>query len=162
MEYLGKKIAVTPEQVAAAFFTKLKETTESQIGGKVTDVVISVPPFFADEQRQALLEAGQIAGLNVLKVVNENTAVGIAYGIYKKGSLPAPEETPKLVAFVDVGHSCVSASLLEFNERQVRVRASTFDTEVGGLHFDNAIREHIRQEFQSKVGRRVGFAIYLV
>lgn len=148
---MGQKQFVSPEQVTAALLTKLKETTESQIGSSVHDVVISVPAFFADEQRQALLAAGKIAGLNVLKIVNENSAVGIAYGIYKKGQLPTQEEPPKIVAFVDVGHSCVSASLMEFNERQVRVKASTFDAEVGGLHFDNVIREHFRQDFIQRV-----------
>jgi molecular chaperone DnaK (HSP70) len=95
--------------------------TESQIGSRVSDVVISVPTYFTDVQRQSLLSAGAIAGLNVLKIVNEDVAVGIAYGIYKKGLLPDVKEKPKLVAFVDVGHSAVSASLMEFHERQVRV-----------------------------------------
>ncbi|CAD5211635.1 unnamed protein product [Bursaphelenchus xylophilus] len=150
VNYLGERLQVTPQQITAAHLTKLKQITESQIGGTVSDVVISVPPAWSNDQRLALLEAGQIAGLNVLKVVNENTAVGIAYGIYKKGLLPGPEEKPRLVAFVDVGHSTVSASLMEFNERQVRVRASTYDDHVGGLHFDNVIREHFRNEFIQK------------
>lgn len=94
--------------------------TESQIGSRVVDCVISVPSYFTDIQRQSLLQAGHIAGLNVLNVVNEDVAVGIAYGIYKKGQLPAPtEKHGKLVAFVDVGHSATCASLMEFHERQV-------------------------------------------
>ncbi|CAD5207298.1 unnamed protein product [Bursaphelenchus okinawaensis] len=150
VSYMGERHQVTPQQVTAAHLTKLKQITEAQIGGTVSDVVISVPPFWTNDQRLALLEAGQIAGLNVLKVVNENTAVGIAYGIYKKGFLPGLEEKPKLVAFVDVGNSTVTASLMEFNERQCKVKASAADDQVGGLFFDNIIREHFRREFQEK------------
>lgn len=146
ISYMGQQQLVSPEQVTAAFLTKLKEITEANIG-TVHDVVISVPPFFTDHQREALIAAGQIAGLNVLKIVNENTAVALAYGIYKKGQLPAKEEKPKTVVFVDVGHSCVSASLVDFNERELRIRASTHDAEVGGMHFDNVIRDHFRQDF---------------
>jgi heat shock protein 4 len=84
--------------------------------------VISVPPYFTDVQRQSLLSAGVIAGLNVLKIVNEDVAVGIAYGIYKKGQLPSPnDKSGKLVAFIDVGHSATTASLMEFHERQVSI-----------------------------------------
>lgn len=99
--------------------------TESQTGSRVTDCVIAVPPYFTDVQRQSLLQSGQIAGLNVLNIVNENVAVGIAYGIYKKGHLPSPNEKHgKLVAFIDVGHSATTATLMEFHERQVRVYIS--------------------------------------
>jgi molecular chaperone DnaK (HSP70) len=120
VNYLGQKHHLSIEQITAAFLVKLKMITESQLGSRVVDCVISVPPYFTDVQRQSLLQAGHIAGLNVLNIVNEDVAVGIAYGIYKKGQLPAPtEKHGKLVAFVDVGHSATCVSLMEFHERQV-------------------------------------------
>lgn len=83
---------------------------------------MSVPFYFSENQRQALLAAGKIAGLNLLKIVNENTAVGIAYGIYKGASLPPEKEPQKIVAFVDVGNSSIQASVMGFHEREVTVR----------------------------------------
>ncbi|CAD5211067.1 unnamed protein product [Bursaphelenchus xylophilus] len=134
--FLRMMTLTTRRQITAAHLTKLKQITESQIEGTVSDVVISVPPAWSNDQHLALLEAGQIEGLNVLKVMNESTAVGIAYGIYKKGILPRPEEKPRLVAFVDVGHSTVSY----FSWSSTNV----------SLHFDNVIREHFRNEFMHK------------
>ncbi|KAI6220156.1 hypothetical protein M3Y95_01055100 [Aphelenchoides besseyi] len=152
INYLNEVHRLSVEQITAAFLVKLKLITEAQLGSRVTDVVISVPLFFTDVQRQALLAAGQVAGLNVLNIVNEDVAVGIAYGIYKKGSLPKVGEPPKLVAFVDAGHSAITASLMEFHERQVRVREAVYDMEVGGFHFDQVIRDVFHQEFQKKFG----------
>lgn len=80
-----------------------------------------MPFYFSDNQRRALLAAGQIAGVNLLKIVNENTAVGIAYGMYKGSTFPPEKDPAKIVAFVDVGHSCVQASVMGFNERKVAV-----------------------------------------
>lgn len=126
VNYLNETQRLTIEQITAAFLVKLRTITESQLGTRVSDVVISVPPYFSDVQRQALLVAGDIAGLHVLDIVNEEVAVGIAYGIYKKGQLPKPEEAPKRVAFLDLGHSAFSASLMEFKERQVRLLSLLF------------------------------------
>lgn len=93
-----------------------------------------------------MLAAAKVAGLNVLKVVHESTSIGIAYGIYKGGLLPPEAEPPKIVAFVDVGHSAVQATLASFHERKVTILGSTFDLSVGGLYFDAVIRDHFRQE----------------
>jgi len=151
VNYLNEKHRLSVEQITAAFLVKLKTITESQVGFRVSDVVISVPPYFTDIQRQSLLSAGVVAGLNVLKIVNEDVAVGIAYGIYKKGQLPATtEKNGKLVAFIDIGHSATCASLMEFHERQVKIRESVFDLGVGGFYFDQLIREHFNTEFQQK------------
>jgi molecular chaperone DnaK (HSP70) len=147
INYLGETRTLTPEQVTAAFLTKMKTITENSLGERVNDCVISVPYFFSDNQRRALLAAGKIAGVNLLKIVNEPTAVGIAYGIYKGSSLPAEKEAPKKVAFVDVGHSCVQASVMDFNDRKVKVLGAAHDLTVGGLFFDELIREYFHAHF---------------
>ena len=117
--YLNETQRLSVEQITAAFLVKLRTITEAQLGTTVSNVVVSVPPYFSDVQRKALRVAGETAGLHVLGIVNEDVAVGIAYGVYKKGQLPKPEEKPKLVAFVDLGHSAFTVSLMEFKERQV-------------------------------------------
>uniref|UniRef100_A0A915D4G0 Uncharacterized protein n=1 Tax=Ditylenchus dipsaci TaxID=166011 RepID=A0A915D4G0_9BILA len=150
VSYLGETKIITPEQVTAAFLTKLKVTTEAALGTKVNECVVSVPYFFSDNQRRALLAVGKIAGVNLLKIVNENTAVGIAYGIYKGSSLPAEKDPAKIVAFVDVGHSCVQASVMAFNDRKVQVIGAAHDLTVGGLFFDDIIRDYFHQHFQKK------------
>lgn len=150
VEYLGKAITLTPEQLTAAFLVKLKQITEGSLGTKVHDCVISVPYFFTDHQRRALLAAGKIANLNLLKIVNDHTAVGIAYGMYKGGNFPAENEPPKIVAFVDVGHSAVQASLMTFNERKVSVLGASHDLTVGGLYFDELIRDYFHRHFLSQ------------
>jgi len=148
--HLGQTRVLSPEQVAAAFFVKLKQITDQALGTKVNECVISVPYFFSDNQRRALLAAGEIAGLNVLKIVNENTAIGIAYGIYKGSKLPSEKEPAKIVAFVDVGHSCVQASLMGFNDRKFEVLGASHDLTVGGLFFDELIREYFHKQFLSQ------------
>lgn len=150
VNYLGETRILTPEQVTAAFLTKLKNITENALGTKVNECVVSVPYFFSDNQRRAMLAVGKIAGVNLLKIVNENTAVGIAYGIYKGSSLPAEKEPAKIVAFVDVGHSCVQASIMAFNDRKVQVIGAAHDLTVGGLFFDELIREYFHEHFQKK------------
>ncbi|KAI1710338.1 hsp70 protein domain-containing protein [Ditylenchus destructor] len=150
VEYLGETKIFTPEQVTAAFLVKLKQITENNLGQPDNECVVSVPYFFSDDQRRALLAAGKIAGINLLKIVNENTAIGIAYGFYKGAQLPAEKDAPKLVAFVDVGHSCVQASIMAFNDHKVEVIGAAHDLTVGGLFFDDLIREHFHKEFQTK------------
>lgn len=103
-DFLDKRLSMTPEEVAAMLFTKLKATAENALGTKVKDVVISCPCYFTDRERRALLDAAAIAGLNVLRLLNDTTATALAYGIYKQ-DLPAPEEKARNVVFVDVGHS---------------------------------------------------------
>ena len=113
--YSGQQHKFTPEQIAAMLFTKLRDTAEAALGTKCKDVVISVPCYYADCERRALLDAAAMAGLNVLKLMNDTTATALAYGIYKQ-DLPAPEEKARNVVFVDAGHRGVQAAACSFNK----------------------------------------------
>ena len=115
LNYMDKSRAFTPEEITAMLFTKLKDTAEEALKTKVKDIVISTPAYFVDSERRALLDAASIAGLNVLKLMNDTTATALAYGIYKQ-DLPAPEEKARNVIFVDCGHVGVQVSAASFNK----------------------------------------------
>uniref|UniRef100_A0A915Q5H5 Uncharacterized protein n=1 Tax=Setaria digitata TaxID=48799 RepID=A0A915Q5H5_9BILA len=148
VEYFNEERIFTPEQVVAAFLVKLKDITENSSHGmrNVTDCVVSVPFYFADAQRRALLTAVRIAGLNCLQILNETTAVALAYGIYKQ-DLPPENEPARIVAFVDIGHSSAQAVLVAYNKGKLTVLGATYDLEVGGLAFDNVIRDYFNRLF---------------
>merc|ERR1719399_1263604 len=101
------------------FLTKLRDITETWTQSKVADVVIGVPSYFADVQRQALLDAAEIAGLNVLRLMNEHTATALAYGIYRSNDFDT--EKPMTVAFCSLGHSLFSVSVVQFIRGQLKV-----------------------------------------
>uniref|UniRef100_A0A667XCQ9 Heat shock protein 4a n=1 Tax=Myripristis murdjan TaxID=586833 RepID=A0A667XCQ9_9TELE len=137
------------EQVTAMLLTKLKETAESALKKPVADCVISVPSYFTDTERRSVIDAAQIAGLNCLRLMNETTAVTLAYGIYKQ-DLPAPEEKPRTVVFVDLGHSGYQVSVCAFNKGKLKVLATAFDSELGGKDFDDILVSHFCEEFGKK------------
>jgi len=149
VRYLDEDAVFKPEQLTAMLFTKLKETAEAALKIKVVDVVISVPSFFTDAERRALLSAAQVAGLNVLRLLNETTATALAYGIYKQ-DLPAPEEKPRNVVFVDCGQSAVQTAIVAFNKGKLKVLATASDTTVGGGEMDNLLTNHFTAEFRTK------------
>ncbi|XP_026875417.2 heat shock 70 kDa protein 4L [Electrophorus electricus] len=149
VRYLDEDKVFTIEQVTAMLLTKLKETSESALKKPVVDCVISVPSFFTDAQRRSLMEASQIAGLNCLKLINDTTAVALAYGIYKQ-DLPNPEEKPRNVVFVDLGHSSYQVSIVSFNKGKLKVLATSFDPYLGGRNFDEVLVEHFCEEFKSR------------
>ncbi|XP_033097617.1 97 kDa heat shock protein-like [Anneissia japonica] len=149
MQYMGQPIEMRPEQVFAILLTKLKHSTEAALGTKVVDCVISVPQYFTDAERRAVLTASSIAGLNCMKVMNDSTAVSLAYGIYKQ-DLPAPEEKPRNVVFVDMGNSSLQASVCAFNKGKLKVLATSSDSMLGGRDFDRLIAEHFASEFKTK------------
>ncbi|CAI2349685.1 unnamed protein product [Caenorhabditis sp. 36 PRJEB53466] len=153
VNYLKKPHTFTPEQVFAALLTKLREIVEAQLTDvkKVSDCVLAVPSYFTDVQRRAVLAAIHSAGLNSLRILNETTAIALAYGIYKQ-DLPGEEEKPKNVVFLDLGHSSTQASLVSFNKGKLTMVNTAFDLDVGGLWFDALIREHFRKEFKTKYG----------
>ena len=146
---MGEDQIFSPEQITAMLFTKLKETAEIAIKIKVNDCVISVPSYFADCERRALLDAANIAGLNVLRLVNEPTAAALAYGIYKQ-DLPAQEEPPRNVVFVDFGHSALQVYSVAFNKAKLKVTACVSDPTVGGRSFDRMLATYINDEFKAK------------
>ncbi|CAL8104143.1 unnamed protein product [Orchesella dallaii] len=149
--FLGEEQVYTPEQVTAMMFTKLKETAEHGIQAKVHDCVISVPSYFTEAERRALLDAAQIAGLNPLRLFNETAAAALNYGIYKQ-DLPEPEAEARNVVIVDCGHSAIQVCVVAFNKGKLKIIASTSDSDLGGRNFDAALAAHFCVEFRSKYG----------
>uniref|UniRef100_A0A8B9R3T0 Heat shock protein 105 kDa n=1 Tax=Anas platyrhynchos TaxID=8839 RepID=A0A8B9R3T0_ANAPL len=133
--YMDEEHIFSVEQISAMLLTKLKETAESNLKKPVTDCVISVPSFFTDAERRSVLDAAQIVGLNCLRLMNDMTAVALNYGIYKQ-DLPAPEEKPRIVVFVDMGHSAFQVSACAFNKSKLKVLGTAFDPFLGGRNFD--------------------------
>ena len=150
LAYMDKDRAFTPEEITAMMFTKLKETAEIALSTKVKDIVISVPSYFVDSERRGLLDAASIAGLNVLKLMNDTTATALAYGIYKQ-DLPPPEEKARNVIFVDVGHVGVQVSAVSFNKGKLTMKACTFDrNNCAGKAFDSALVKYFAEDFKNK------------
>ncbi|CAI4229025.1 unnamed protein product [Auanema sp. JU1783] len=155
VRYLEKEAVFTVEQIYACLLTKLKEIVESQVTEikKVSDCVVSIPGFFTDVQRRAVISAVQCANLNPLRIMNESTAIALAYGIYKQDLPEAVEGVrPRHVVFLDIGHSATQACLVAFNKGRLQVLAYNFDLDVGGLYFDILIAEHFCAEFKTKYG----------
>nr|XP_023694113.1 heat shock 70 kDa protein 4-like [Paramormyrops kingsleyae] len=147
--YMEEEKVFSIEQVSAMLLTKLKETAESALKKPVADCVISVPCFYTDAERRSVVDAAQIAGLNCLRLMNETTAVALAYGIYKQ-DLPAPEEKPRTVVFVDLGHSGYQVSACAFNKGKLKVLATAFDPQLGGKDFDEMLVNHFCEQFAKK------------
>uniref|UniRef100_A0AAR2LWX7 Heat shock protein 4a n=1 Tax=Pygocentrus nattereri TaxID=42514 RepID=A0AAR2LWX7_PYGNA len=147
--YMEEEKVFSIEQVTAMLLTKLKETAEAALKKPVADCVISVPSFFTDAERRSVMDAAQIAGLNCLRLMNETTAVTLAYGIYKQ-DLPAAEEKPRTVVFVDVGHAGYQVSACAFNKGKLKILASAFDSELGGKDFDEMLVQHFCDDFAKK------------
>ena len=134
----------TPEQISAMILQKLKTDAEAYLGEKVTDAVITVPAYFNDAQRQATKNAGQIAGLNVLRIINEPTAAALAYGLEKK-------ENEKILVF-DLGGGTFDVSILEVGEGVFEVKATNGDTHLGGDDYDRRIVDWLADEFKKDQG----------
>ncbi|KAJ5574923.1 Heat shock protein hsp88 [Penicillium hetheringtonii] len=149
VDYLGKKEKFTATQLVAMFLTKIKDTTSKELGLPVSDVTISVPAWFTDVQRRAMIDAADIAGLNALRLVNDTTATALGYGITKL-DLPGPEEKPRRVAFVDIGYSDYTATIVEFRKGELNVKSTAYDRHFGGRDFDYALTEHFAEEFKEK------------
>ena len=134
----------TPEQISAMILQKLKTDAEAYLGEKVTDAVITVPAYFNDSQRQATKNAGQIAGLNVIRIINEPTAASLAYGLDKK-------ENEKILVF-DLGGGTYDVSVLEVGEGVFEVKATNGDTHLGGDDYDRRLVDFIADEFKREQG----------
>jgi len=139
----GKKY--TPQEISARVLMKLKRDAETYLGDTVTDAVITVPAYFSDAQRQATKEAGQIAGLNVLRIVNEPTAAALAYGLDKG-------EKEQTILVFDLGGGTFDVSLLEIGEGVVEVKATAGDTKLGGDDWDERLVDHLVRTFSSQNG----------
>ena len=132
----------SPSQISAFILQKMKETAESYLGETVTQAVITVPAYFNDAQRQATKDAGQIAGLEVLRIINEPTAAALAYGMDK--------EDGKTIAVYDLGGGTFDVSVLEIGDGVFEVKSTNGDTFLGGEDFDNAIVEYLADAFKKK------------
>jgi len=133
-----------PEEISSMILTKMKETAESFLGGSVSDAVVTVPAYFNDSQRQATKDAGSIAGLNVLRIINEPTAAAIAYGLDKK------DVGERNVLIYDMGGGTFDVSILTIEDGIFEVKATAGDTHLGGEDFDSRVVDHCMQEFKRK------------
>jgi heat shock protein 1/8 len=147
VQYKGEVKDFAPEEISAMVLTKMLETAEAYLGHKVTDVVVTVPAYFNDNQRQATKDAGVIAGLNVKRIINEPTAAAIAYGLDKKESGATSE---KNVLIFDLGGGTFDVSLLTIEDGIFEVKATAGDTHLGGEDFDNRMVNHFIAEFKRK------------
>lgn len=144
VDYLGERKAFSPEEISSMVLVKMKETAEAYLGKKVTKAVITVPAYFNDSQRQATKDAGAIAGLEVLRIINEPTAAAIAYGLEKQ------DAGEKNVLIFDCGGGTHDVSLLSIEDGVFEVKATAGDTHLGGSDFDNYLVDHFLQEFKRK------------
>jgi molecular chaperone DnaK len=134
----------SPPEISAMILRKLKEAAEAHLGGKVTQAVITVPAYFNDSQRQATKDSGQIAGLEVLRIINEPTAAALAYGLDKK--------TDEQIAVYDLGGGTFDISILELGQGVFEVKATNGDTHLGGDDFDQRVIDWIADEFKKEQG----------
>ncbi len=134
----------TPQEISAMILQKIKADAESYLGGKVTQAVITVPAYFDDSQRQATKQAGEIAGLEVLRIINEPTASSLAYGLDKKNA--------HTIAVYDLGGGTFDISVLELGEGVYEVKATNGDTHLGGDDFDQVVLNYLAEAFQKENG----------
>jgi len=148
VEFKGETKTFQPEEISAMVLIKMREIAEAYIGKDVKNAVVTVPAYFNDSQRQATKDAGAIAGLNVLRIINEPTAAAIAYGLDKKGG-------ERNILIFDLGGGTFDVSLLTIEEGIFEVKATAGDTHLGGEDFDNRLVDHFVQEFKRKHGKNM-------
>ena len=148
VNYMNDTKTFQPEEISAMVLGKMKETAESYLGDKVTKAVITVPAYFNDSQRQATKDAGMIAGLEVLRIINEPTAAAIAYGMDRKN-----DKHESIVLIFDLGGGTFDVSLLSLDQGIFEVKATAGDTHLGGEDFDNRLVDYFATEFKTKTGK---------
>ncbi|PCH43031.1 heat shock protein 70 [Wolfiporia cocos MD-104 SS10] len=148
VKHRGEARDFTPEEISAMVLGKMKETAESYLGKPVTHAVVTVPAYFNDAQRQATKDAGTIAGLQVLRIINEPTAAAIAYGLDKKGG-------ESQIIVYDLGGGTFDVSLLSIDDGVFEVLATAGDTHLGGEDFDNRVMDYLIKQYKKKTGTDV-------
>jgi L1 cell adhesion molecule like protein len=151
VDYKGESKEFAPEEISSMVLVKMGETAEAYLGVKIKDVVVTVPAYFNDSQRQATKDAGSIAGMNVKRIINEPTAAAIAYGLDKGVS-----KTERNVLIFDLGGGTFDVSLLTIEEGIFEVKATAGDTHLGGEDFDNRLVSHFITEFKRKHKKDIG------
>merc|ERR1711872_168771 len=146
VEYKAEEKEFNPEEISSMVLTKMKDTAEAYLGSDVKDAVVTVPAYFNDSQRQATKDAGVIAGLNVLRIINEPTAAAIAYGLDKKNS----SDKESNVLIFDLGGGTFDVSILAIDGGIFEVKSTAGDTHLGGEDFDNRMVDHFVTEFKRK------------
>jgi len=148
VKYKNEPQVFSATQVCAMFLTKIKEVTESWCEAKVSDVVIAVPSYYTDVHRRAVMDAAEIAGLHVLRLINEHTATALTYGIYRSNEFE--EKTPTTVVFVSLGHSTFFCSVVQFVKGKLIVLSEASDHSCGGRDMDEVLIRHFAAEFDKK------------
>lgn len=148
-DYKGETKTFTPEEISSMVLTKMKQIAEAYLGEEVKDAVITVPAYFNNDQRQATKDAGQIAGLNVLRIINEPTAAALAYGIDKKGG------KERYVVIFDFGGGTLDTTLLVMEDGMFEVKATNGDTHLGGEDIDMRLTTFCMEEFKKKTGNDI-------
>lgn len=149
VNYLGEQQTFSATQLYGMYLGALREIASKEHGGAINDVVISVPTYYTDTQRRAVLDAAEIAGLNALRLINDTTATALGYGITKT-DLPEQDQPARHVAFVDIGYSDFQCAITALNKGKLVVKSTACDRNFGGRDFDYALAQHFATEFKTK------------
>ncbi|CAJ0639037.1 2219_t:CDS:2 [Entrophospora sp. SA101] len=147
IRYLGEEKIFSATQLISMYFTKLKDITAAELKIPISDIVISVPGWFTDLQRRSILDAAEVSGLNCLRLINDTTASALGYGITKTD---LPEDKPRNVVIVDIGHSSYNVAIVAFAKGQLTVRSTAYDRNFGGRNFDQLLVDHFAEVFREK------------